>query len=172
MALVLNSNFWHPNIRGVEWQISGHVEVVKDNMDIQYQCAWKAAIDILAILCLLLFAGLSLAQPTPPTQKELDTLDAALKRIQASQQGGSTTNVPTPEQSAELSKIAEDFHRKHEPLSSEFNRLRAEIERSTQAPGFLVTNAHIQAAMVNHKKLRALYPVSYTHLTLPTKRIV
>lgn len=80
-----------------------------------------------------------------PTQKDIDEMNALLKK------------VPTPEQTAELSKISEVFHNKYKPLSSEQEKLGAEIERATRSPGFLLTKAHVNAAMINHKKLRALY---------------
>lgn len=116
-------------------------------MNIWYKFPRKIAIYMSAILCYLFFFGIAQAQPKISTQKDIDALNAAMK------------NAPTPEQNAELSKITDDFQSKYEPLSSEFDKLTAEIERVAKSsmPKYLITKGHVQTAMINHKKLRALY---------------
>jgi len=123
------------------------LNVGKIRMNIRNKYSRKITIYLSAIFCLSVVAGFVQAQPKMPTQKDLDALDVALK------------NMPTTEQNAELSKIADDFQKKYGALNSEFDILGAEIEHVTQSsrPNYLLTKSHIQAAMVNHKKLRALY---------------
>jgi len=105
----------------------------------------KIVIYISTIFYFSVVGGFAQAQPKPPTQKELDAMEAAFKKL------------PTPEQEAELSKITDNYQKKYYPLHNEFEKLGSEIDKATDTSDFLLTRAHVQAAMMNHKKLRALY---------------
>jgi len=126
-------------------------------MKFRYMFVRKIAIYIAVILFITGVSGFAQAQPKPPTQKELDALDAALKNIQAQERNGALKNFPTRKQSEEFKKIGDEGTKKNELLNPEFDRLSKKIEQDTKGPGFQLTKAHLQAAMVNHKKLRALF---------------
>ncbi|MDB6063407.1 MAG: hypothetical protein JWM78_3510 [Verrucomicrobiaceae bacterium] len=126
-------------------------------MNIQYKFPRKIAIYVFVIFCFPFFVVVAQAQPKPPTQKELDVLDAALKKIQASEKNGALKNFPTPAQSEAFKKIGDWNTQKYELLNPEFYKLSKKIEQDTNSPGFQLTKAHLQAAMTNHKMLRALY---------------
>lgn len=114
-------------------------------MNFRNKHAKKNSIYIFAIFCLSVFMDVANAQPKMPTQKELDALDVELKKM------------PTPVQNAELTRIADEYQKKYEPLNSELDNLGRKIERSTQSPGFPLTKADVHAAIAMHKKIRAFY---------------
>jgi hypothetical protein len=119
--------------------------VGKTGMSIRDNFVRKASTYISAILCSSIVACFAQAQSRMPTQKDIDAMNALLKK------------VPTPEQDAEFKKIIDANENKYEYLHAEQEKLGAEIEHATQLPGYLLTKAHVQGATTNHKKLRALY---------------
>jgi hypothetical protein len=114
-------------------------------MNIRYEFIRKIATYISAILCSSIVACFAQAQSRMPTQKDIDAANALLKK------------VPTPEQDAALKKITEIYSEKYGLLEPEFEKLAKEINHAADLPGFLLTKGHVQAAMINHKKLRSLY---------------
>lgn len=130
-------------------QVNELFDIGKIGMNARNKNLRKAVAYMCAIFFFSAWAGFSQAQPKqkPPSQKDFDALNAALK------------NMPTPQQNTELSKITDEYQKKYAPLNTELDKLTAEVERVTQssAPNYLITKAHVQAAIINHKKLRALY---------------
>lgn len=140
------------------------IERVRMNMGRKFKKT--NAIYISAIFSFLFLAGMAHAQQKPPTQKELEALNAALKKIHTQEQNGASKNFPTREQDAEFSKISELFQNKYEAMSPAFKRQEAELKRvlalTLSCP---LTQAHIQAGIEIHKKMRSLYAEHFTEIS-------
>lgn len=95
------------------------LSVEKISMSVRSKCVRKIVVYISATFCFSMLTELAQAQQKPPTQKDFDAMNAALK------------NMPTPEQSVALTTIRNDNTKKYAQLNAEIDKLGAEIERAT-----------------------------------------